>query len=78
MIVYDGSITYNILGSEVKFYVDMTAYGQNVVAEYNNEYYYWGDEIVNIELALIFWQEHNNKMLSQDEVNQIMIDNNLK
>jgi len=74
-VLVDDSISYNILGSKVSFFIEDTAYGNNVVAEYNDQYYYWGDEIANIELAIIFWQEQNNRMLSQAELQQIMKDN---
>jgi hypothetical protein len=77
MIVYDDGISYRILDSEVKFYADETAYGWNVVADYNKSYYNLGNESVGIELAVSFWQNQNNKMLSQDELKQIMTDNQL-
>jgi hypothetical protein len=77
MIVHDDGISYRIFDSEVKFYADDTAYGWNVVAEYNNNYYHLGSESVGIELAVSFWQNQNDKILSQDELKQIMIDNQL-
>lgn len=74
---YDGGISYRIFDSEVKFYADETAYGWNVVAEYNDNLFYLGNESVGIELAVTFWQDQNEKLLSQDELKQIMIDNQL-
>lgn len=77
MIVHDDGISYRIFDSEVKFYADETAYGWNVVAEFNDKYYNLGNESVGIELAVSFWQEQNDKILSQDELKQIMISNQL-
>lgn len=77
MIVHDDGISYRIFDSDIKFYADDTVYGWNVVAEYNDNYYHLGNESVGIELAVSFWQDQNDKILSQDELKQIMIDNQL-
>lgn len=77
MIVYDDSLSYRILGSEVKFYSNETAYGWNVVAEHNNSYYYLGNQAVGIQLAVFFWQEQYGKEFSQEELKQIMQDNHV-
>ncbi len=77
MIVSDDGIPYKVLGSELKFYADETAYGWNVVVEYNEKYHYLGSEPINIQVAVSFWQEQNNRMLSQDELKQVMLDNHL-
>jgi len=73
MIVYETGVSYRLLDSEVTFYSDETAYGWNVVAEYYDIYHNLGNESVTLELAINFWQEHNHRTLTPEEL--IMEDN---
>lgn len=78
MLEYEGGIVFNVLGTRITLYSEELHYGINTVVSANNQYYYLGEQIPNIETIVCFWEELNNRKLDQQELDQVMIDNNLK
>lgn len=78
MIEYKDYISFIILGQEVNLISDETSYGRNTVAEISDTYWYLGDEFPSVAAAILAWQESSNCELSSEELNQVLIDNNLK
>lgn len=77
MIVYKNYVTFQILDNEINLISDETDYGINTVAEVKDKYYYMGSEPCNIATAIFVWQEMNDKILTDAELQQVMLDNNL-
>lgn len=77
MIVRKDCMTFIIMGEEVDLFCDETSYGRNTVAKIGNYYHYLGDENSSIATAIFAWQELYERELTEDELRQIMIDNNL-
>jgi len=77
-IVYKNYQSYTILGQVIDLFFDEeTCYGLNTVLEINNNLHYLGDEPANISAVISCWEELNGKFLSQQELKQVMVDNNL-
>jgi hypothetical protein len=77
MIVYKDYTIYDVLGQKVNLISDEMGNGQNTVAEIDDVYYYLGNETPNVLAAVLAWQEYTGKDLTEDELNQVMITNNL-
>lgn len=77
MIVYKDYTIYDVLGKKVNLISDEMGTGQNTVAEIDDVYYYLGNETPNVLAAVLAWQESTGKDLTEDELNQVMIANNL-
>lgn len=70
-------IDYQVLGSKFSFFSTKTVYENNVACIYNDKVYYLGSEIVNIELAIYFWEYLNNRFLTQKEISSVFLENNI-
>jgi C4-dicarboxylate transporter len=77
MIVFEDNIVYNVLGRKIILISDRINDSQNTVAEIEEIYYYLGNETANVLAAVLAWQEFSGRDLTEDELNQVMIDNNL-
>ena len=77
MIVYKDYSTFSILDQEINLILNETDYGQSIVAEVNNKYYYLGNEKPNIGTAIIAWQQVNGRDLNDDEFRLVLIDNHI-
>lgn len=77
MIVYKDHATFTILGVEVDLYSDKLELGQNTVAEMEKRLHYLGKEDPTIAAAILAWQEINGRELTDSELHQVLVDNNL-
>jgi hypothetical protein len=77
MIVYKNYATFILMGKEINIISEEFEAGRNTVAEIDGMYHYIGDEYPSIGAAVFIWQELNNRLLSNEELRQVMIDNNL-
>lgn len=75
--MYKDDVVFKVMGDNVYLISDETCYGRNTVAEINRQLHYLGDEPPTIATAVFIWQELNSKLLSSDELHQVMLDNNL-
>lgn len=75
MIVVDTTLKYKIQGTEISLFNSETAYGFHTCAEVKDEYYYLGDVSLLIETAVNCWQYINGRMLSSEELHEIMVEN---
>ena len=77
MIVYKDYVTFTVLGKEINLISEELCAGRNTVAEVDNNYHYMGNEYPTISTAIFVWQEVNGRDLSNEELRQAMVDNNL-
>lgn len=75
MIIYKSYLTFQFFGQEINLISSETDCGIATVAEMPNQYYYLGNERANIVSAIFAWQETNDRMLSDKELHQVMLDN---
>lgn len=68
MIVYDKTIKFNVLGTEILLFDSETAYGWHTYAEIDNRFYFLGDIYCNTEAAINLWQDINGRLLSAQEI----------
>ena len=78
MIVHNEMFDYNILGITVSLFANETTHGHQVCAEVEEKYYYLGDTLPNLESAINCWQDINDRLLSQAEINEVVETNELK
>lgn len=79
MIELDLMRTFSIMGSDVSLFSSETAYGWQTCAEISSNfadkvihnYHYLGDMFINIETAILAWQELNNRLLTQAEITEV-------
>ena len=77
MIVYKDYVSFTILDKEVNIISDETESGRNTVVEIDNNYYYLGNEYPTIATAIFGWQDAFGRDLTQEELRQALIVNNL-
>lgn len=72
------SAVYQVMDTKIEIFSDITSYGNMTVAEFNNKYYQLGNSPVDIQTAINLWQKLNDKILTLEEVENIVIANGLK
>ena len=77
MIVYRDCTTFTVLGGKIHLYSEDLQHGRNTVAEINGHFHYLGDELPNIAGAIYAWQDVNGRDLTNEELRQVFVDNNL-
>jgi hypothetical protein len=70
-------ITFIVLDQNINFISDECYFGLNTVAEIDDEYYYLGKVSPNISMAILAWQEANNREFTNEELRQVLTDNNV-
>ena len=65
------------MGQEINLIFGETDYGNNIVAEIGDKYYYLGDTICNLDAAIIAWRQANGRELTSDEFKQVVVDNEI-
>jgi hypothetical protein len=76
-IIRNDCVTFKVLGQEINLYSEDMEYGRNTVAEINNHFHHLGNEYPSISAAIFAWQEYNGRDLTNEELHQVMLDNNL-
>lgn len=74
-ILYKDYMTFNILGEELNIISDETDYGLNTVGELSGTYYYLGNQPPILASAIIVWEILHDKLLSDEELTQIIKEN---
>jgi hypothetical protein len=77
MIVYKNYVNFSVLNKEVILYSEELDAGRNTIAEIDNKLHYLGGEYPTISTAIFVWQEFFGRDLSNEELHQTMVDNNL-
>lgn len=75
MKVFDNSTRFSILGEDLHLFSSNTSYGWQTVAEFHSNYYYLGDQYINVETAINCWQEINGFQLTAEEIQYIVDEN---
>ena len=72
ILYQDNSITtFEIFGTKIYLISDQTEYGISTVAEINEQYYYAGIEDPNLELGIFIYQDFNEILLSEEQLDEI-------
>jgi hypothetical protein len=66
-----------ILGKTVTLISDECSFGRNTVADIEGVLHYMGDEYNTLSTAIFAYQEVNDRLLTGQEIRQVMIDNGL-
>jgi len=69
--------TFIIMGQTITLISDECAHGLNTVADMGDFNHYMGNEYPTISTAIFAWQEVNNRLLTSQELRQVMIDNGI-
>jgi hypothetical protein len=77
MLMYRDYITFTVMDKEINLISTETDYGNNIVAEIDDKYYYLGDTLCNLDSAIIAWRQANGRELTSDEFKQVMVDNEI-
>jgi hypothetical protein len=78
-IIYKDYITFKILEDIVDVFSDETDYGRNTVALINEKvYYYLGLEEPTLENVMFAWQDFNEVLLSEEQFETILKQNQEK
>ncbi len=78
-ILYKDYITFKVLEDVIDLFSNETDYGRSTVALINEKvYYYLGDEPPNLETVLFAWQDFNETLLSEEQFEQILKENQEK
>ena len=77
MIVRNDGIPFKVMGQEIWLYSEDLGYDRNTVADMGNCIHYMGNEPPNVATAIFAWQEVNGRDLTNEELRQVMVDNNL-
>ncbi|CAB4196799.1 hypothetical protein UFOVP1290_319 [uncultured Caudovirales phage] len=77
MILYKDYVSFVVLGQEINLISNETEYGRSTVAEIASSFHYLGNEAPDINLAIWAWEEMHCRLLTNDELDQTLIDNNI-
>jgi hypothetical protein len=74
---YNTTIAFHILETKVALFASETTYGPMTVAEIDGFYYQLGDQPVNLSTAIRIWEFLADRLLTKQEIEQVLIDNDL-
>lgn len=77
MIAYNTATPYFILGDRLEFFSNETAYGWMTIIYMYQAYHHLGNQLVNLRTAIDLWQKINGILLTQEEIEMVMIENSL-
>jgi len=77
MLEHRDYTTFSILGQEINIISEDLGHVRNTVAEIDGSFYYLGDEVPNVGSAVFAWQDVHGRDLTEDELRQVLIDNQL-
>lgn len=77
MIVRNDGTLFKVMGREIWLYSEDLGYDRNTVADMGDHYHYMGNEPLNVATAVFAWQEVNGRDLTNEELHQVMVENNL-
>jgi hypothetical protein len=69
--------TFTVLGQAIHLYSEVLESGRSTVAEINGQFHYLGTEYPTVSSAIFTWQDINKRELTNEELRQVMIENNL-
>ena len=69
--------TFTVLGQVIHLYSEELDSGRSTVAEINGYYHYLDHEYPTVSTAIFAWQDVNRRELTNEELRQVMIENNL-
>lgn len=70
-------VSFRMLKESVNLYSEELFFGRNTVAELNGQFYYMGGEAPSLSSAIFAWQEVHNRLLSSEELKEVLHDNRL-
>jgi ABC-type branched-subunit amino acid transport system substrate-binding protein len=78
LLVYKNYKTFKILDDEIIVISNETEYGISTAVEINSTIYYLGLEEPTLENVMFAWQDFNETLLSEEQFEQILKENQEK
>lgn len=77
-VIMNQMIVFHVLDCSVELFSSETAYGWMTVAEVAGNYVHFNNDLINVETAINVWQYLNGRLMSMEEIQQVMDDNVLR
>jgi hypothetical protein len=77
MIVRNDCSSFKVMGQTINLYSENLGRSISTVADMGEYFYYLGNELPNILAAVFAWQEVNGRDLTNEELHQVIIDNQI-
>lgn len=77
MLLYRDCATFKVMNKEINIYSEDLENTRNTIAEIDDIIHYLGNEPPNVASAIFAWQEVNGRDLTNEELRQVLVDNNL-
>lgn len=75
MIIYHKCSTFQVLDSAIHLYSEELQHGYSTIAEIGDKLFHLGNEVANISTAIFAWEYVNNRLLTQEELRQVLTEN---
>lgn len=76
-VVYQDGYAFKILNDNITIYSEATPFGYNTVAELDSKMTYLGSELVNLTTAIFAWEYIHGRLLTKEELHQVLTDHSL-
>lgn len=76
VLIFRDYISFNILEQPVHLISNETCYGQQTVAEVNEQHFYLGHADWTLSTAILVFERVYGRELTKEEVSQVLRDNN--
>jgi hypothetical protein len=76
-VVYRDGQSFKILDSDIVLYSEKMAYGYNTVAELDGKLHYLGGEFSNLTTAIFAWEYIHGRLLTKEEMRQVLVEHNI-
>jgi hypothetical protein len=77
MIVRNDCVSFKVMGQTINLYSEDFGYSLSTVADMGDHFHYLGNEHPNVTAAIFAWQEVNGRDLTNEELRQVLVENNL-
>lgn len=76
VLIFRDYISFDILGQPIRLISNETCYGQQTVAEVNDQYHYLGHADWTLSTAILAFERIYGRELTKEEVSQVLRENN--
>lgn len=77
MLMYHNCTTFLILDLIINLYSEKLGDRHNTVAEMEDRVHYLGNELPNITSAIFAWEDLNGRLMTKEELRQVLKDNDI-
>jgi hypothetical protein len=76
-LVYQSGQSFKVLNDTIVLYSEQMPYGYSTVAEIGGKFHYLGGEFANLTTAIFAWEYVRGRLLTKEEMRQVLIEHNL-